>query len=39
MGTCVGSRQQPFRVRSKGFGLGSEAPAAFSATTVNTTVE
>ena len=35
---CVGSRQQPFKVRSKG-SEGSEAPAAFSATTVNVTVE
>ena len=38
VGTCVGSRQQPFKVRSKG-SEGSEAPAAFSATTVSTTVE
>ena len=38
VGTCVGSRQQPFKVRSKG-SEGSEAPAAFSATTVSSTVE
>ena len=35
---CVGSRQQPFKVRSNGSD-GSEAPAAFWATTVSSTVE
>jgi hypothetical protein len=38
VGTRVGSRQHPFSVRVTS-SEGSEAPAAFSATTVNVTVE